>query len=584
MTPPAAAAAAATTLIFLSISFFNGVNGFSGPLPLTRITTCSKVPLLFLPVHSSRRVGFGFGLGRTASRLAAAASSSSSSTIDGPFINGNGSTDVTQQDETSNIENEIDDDDETENDNFDWLKQWYPVLPMSFINDLKLDEKPFAITLLNQDLVIWKTAAGEFSILQDTCPHRRAQLSTGKIYNDTLACRYHGWEFDKQGACAKIPMMPQQQQQDQEDNKLLSKAFCVNGYTTQIGAGMLWIYMDPSQENPAPLSPEILNQEDSDNVMFSLGANPISWQSLIENSFDPSHAPFTHEGPGFGMDYSPDTAIPITEYEFTQKISKSGFALRHTPYQLMEGAPPGADKAQTTREFISPITSITKSPMFNSTIYFVPIRPGETLTIGSFASASGGKAAPKMPKFVQDAVHFFLFTLGDGMIRFLSQDRVIMQAQDRRKMMTDNMKWEDMYPTQSDRGVKAMQTWARKFGRPFFTMPKEGVEEGRQMSVWDRHAKYCPECHRSIARVAAVKQKGMAMSNITFLSSLVGVLVSAVWKKASSSLLKSALVLLILSVGMRYLSNACSTVLERVFVNPSHLPKYQMMNIYKHSK
>jgi hypothetical protein len=183
---------------------------------------------------------------------------------------------------------------------------------------------------------------------------------------------------------------------------------------------------------------------------------------------------------------------------------------------------------------------------------------------------------PKCHSFYKmHRISFSLF-LAIGTVKFMDQDRIIMQAQDRRKMM--NEKWEDLYHTKADTGVKAMQKWARTFGRPSFEMP--GLQEGRQMSVWDRQAKYGPKCHRSISLVATFGKKGTMISNVSFWSSLAGIFVSTIWKKASGLLIKSALGLLLLSVGMRYLSSACSTILERVFVNPANLPKYQMMETY----
>jgi hypothetical protein len=89
---------------------------------------------------------------------------------------------------------------------------------------------------------------------------------------------------------------------------------------------------------------------------------------------------------------------------------------------------------------------------------------------------------------MQGAVHFFVFSLGDGVHRFLSQDRQIMQGQDRRKIAQG--RWDDMYPTKSDFGVQSFQQWTRKFGRPLFTLPAlKSASVDRQFSVWERHAK-----------------------------------------------------------------------------------------------
>ena len=40
------------------------------------------------------------------------------------------------------------------------------------------------------------------------CPHRLAKLSIGSIDREkgTLVCEYHGWCFNSEGKCSKIPM------------------------------------------------------------------------------------------------------------------------------------------------------------------------------------------------------------------------------------------------------------------------------------------------------------------------------------------------------------------------------------------
>ncbi len=43
---------------------------------------------------------------------------------------------------------------------------------------------------------------------------------------------------------------------------------------------------------------------------------PADFISFAENSFDPSHANFLHEGLGFGSDrYSPESAVPMVDYK-----------------------------------------------------------------------------------------------------------------------------------------------------------------------------------------------------------------------------------------------------------------------------
>jgi nitrite reductase (NADH) small subunit len=47
---------------------------------------------------------------------------------------------------------------------------------------------------------------GEYSALDNVCPHRGGPLGQGYIEGDKLTCPWHGWQFDpKTGAVAHAP-------------------------------------------------------------------------------------------------------------------------------------------------------------------------------------------------------------------------------------------------------------------------------------------------------------------------------------------------------------------------------------------
>eukprot|EP00559_Dactyliosolen_fragilissimus_P007405 CAMPEP_0184870886 /NCGR_PEP_ID=MMETSP0580-20130426/39136_1 /TAXON_ID=1118495 /ORGANISM="Dactyliosolen fragilissimus" /LENGTH=560 /DNA_ID=CAMNT_0027373245 /DNA_START=1 /DNA_END=1683 /DNA_ORIENTATION=+ len=475
---------------------------------------------------------------------------------------------------------------------FNWKRNWYPVLPLSYAEGLNLDESPLAITILDEDLVLWKSKSassskdnGEtsipYSILHDTCPHRRAKLSTGKIYNETLACRYHGWEFDKEGTIQKLPMMDSENKEE-----VFSKAFCVKSYPLAMEGGLLWVYMDPEDASIPELTRGIYEVgEDANKAAWSVRNNPISWQSMIENAFDPSHAPFIHEGASFGTTFSPETSIPMTKYQISEKgeLSKDGFALEHTSYQLEPNDPNNKDV--TTRRLIAPITFLSESKKFNSTLHFVPVRDGETRVIGQFRTATSFPQLPKiipmkMKQILLDSLHFFMFTFSNSAIQFSKQDQDIMQAQDWRK--TKSKRWEDMYPTKSDFGVRTMQQWTRKFGRPPFIMPDTAQNrERREMSMWDIHCKYCPECLRTIKRISKVSRMATFISNASFAISSMTLLSSIVIPKlVLSSNLTKIVTTLFLSASFRHIVHICNRLLEKVFITQENVVKYEMLDVY----
>ena len=85
---------------------------------------------------------------------------------------------------------------------FQWMQQWYPVAVVEFLDP----HKPHSFQLLGKKVVLWRDGAQQWQCFDDACPHRLAPLSEGRVEADgTLLCAYHGWRFDTDGECVKIP-------------------------------------------------------------------------------------------------------------------------------------------------------------------------------------------------------------------------------------------------------------------------------------------------------------------------------------------------------------------------------------------
>ena len=95
---------------------------------------------------------------------------------------------------------------DSQQETFDWYAQWYPVMPVC-----DLDKRvPHAKKVIGLDLVVWwDRNESEWKVLDDTCPHRLAPLSEGRIDQwGRLQCVYHGWCFNGSGDCKLIPQAP----------------------------------------------------------------------------------------------------------------------------------------------------------------------------------------------------------------------------------------------------------------------------------------------------------------------------------------------------------------------------------------
>jgi vanillate O-demethylase monooxygenase subunit len=63
----------------------------------------------------------------------------------------------------------------------------------------------FHRTVLNEPILVYRTADGGFAALQDRCCHRLAPLSKGRKEGDCVRCGYHGLKFGADGRCVEVP-------------------------------------------------------------------------------------------------------------------------------------------------------------------------------------------------------------------------------------------------------------------------------------------------------------------------------------------------------------------------------------------
>ena len=104
----------------------------------------------------------------------------------------------------------------------------------------ELADKPLARTLLNQNIVMFRTGAGEVAALENRCCHKSLPLSCGTVETSGVRCGYHGLLFAPSGACLEIP--------GQERVPVKAR---VKSYTLVEKDQILWIWM-PLGEGATP--------------------------------------------------------------------------------------------------------------------------------------------------------------------------------------------------------------------------------------------------------------------------------------------------------------------------------------------
>ena len=105
------------------------------------------------------------------------------------------------------------------------------------------------ITLLNERLLLVRTADGGVFAYADSCPHRGMPMHHGTYSEGQLRCCYHGWAFnDTDGRCTAIPALA-------GDDTTDPAKFRLRSYPCRDVQGNIWVFMPKGRSLPDPLPP-----------------------------------------------------------------------------------------------------------------------------------------------------------------------------------------------------------------------------------------------------------------------------------------------------------------------------------------
>jgi vanillate O-demethylase monooxygenase subunit len=148
-----------------------------------------------------------------------------------------------------------------------------------------LDHSLSAITVLDENIVLFRSADGSPAALEDACPHRKLPLSKGRLRDDAIECGYHGLTFDRQGSCIAAPT------QDR-----VPTTARVRRYPVVDRWNLLWIWMgEPEAADEAA----ILEVPNHANPAWGLTVGGVmdidcNYLYVTDNLLDPSHVAWVH--------------------------------------------------------------------------------------------------------------------------------------------------------------------------------------------------------------------------------------------------------------------------------------------------
>ena len=156
--------------------------------------------------------------------------------------------------------------------------------PAALTEELSDDRPVKAVTLMGEDLVLYRNADNEYGLIGRACPHRGADLCFGRLEDGGLRCAFHGWLFDHTGQCIEQPAEPA--------GSNFYRKVKHTAYPCLERNGIIFTYM--GKGNP-PALPAFDCYEAPGEFTFAFkGYVDCNWLQLNEVGIDPSHASFLH--------------------------------------------------------------------------------------------------------------------------------------------------------------------------------------------------------------------------------------------------------------------------------------------------
>jgi phthalate 4,5-dioxygenase oxygenase subunit len=200
-------------------------------------------------------------------------------------------------------------------------RYWQPV---ALSEELKADGAPVAVTLMGEELAIFRDDKGRVGVLEAHCCHRGADLTYGRLEDGGLRCIYHGWLYDVNGKILEQPGEPNGGGHRDD--------FCQPSFPCRELGGVILAYIGPGEP---PLLPnyEFLQVPDDQRFVSKIH-HSCNYLQSNEGNIDPVHLSFLHRNlelsetdkkrrvPGsesspnslFGADIAPRIEVELTDF------------------------------------------------------------------------------------------------------------------------------------------------------------------------------------------------------------------------------------------------------------------------------
>lgn len=163
---------------------------------------------------------------------------------------------------------------------------WYVACPSAAVARGRM----LAKTMMSTPVLLARTNGGEVFALRDFCPHRGIPLRYGNFDGNEIECCYHGWCFNKEGLCTKIPSLTE------NDTVDLSRIKAAR-FPCRESDGLVWIYLPAKNARlPESLPPlPVLPGPQKTFMLVESVVFPCHIDHAVIGLMDPAHGPFVHK-------------------------------------------------------------------------------------------------------------------------------------------------------------------------------------------------------------------------------------------------------------------------------------------------
>lgn len=304
---------------------------------------------------------------------------------------------------------------------------WYAV---SWANQLKPGDI-ISVVIWQQAIAVYRDINGQLHALEDFCPHKGVALHKGKVHGCNLACAYHGWEFDNQGNCVKIPYLPEKQK--------LPRA-TVRSYPIQEKYNLIWIFPGEPHLAATCQLPHIPEFFETEWLVVPISAHFQAHFSICnENTMDVFHG-FLHQGLQGWFD---PVLISLKETENSVRAEYNVSYKGHMAKFL--GLSDRADTVTTlpiTVEYRYPHYATSLQGVSSLYLMRLPIEPNESRSFALFFFKV------RLPQWVLQPLKPLLIPLLQRFVlsKFLAQDIEMIESEQQNYLANPQRRYVEINP------------------------------------------------------------------------------------------------------------------------------------------